>query len=230
MKEAVNKKQFELLNLLFNQSLAGIFFMMLDEPVLWNDSVDKEKVLDYVFEHQRITQVNQAMLEQYRVKEEDFLGSTPKLMFAHDLAQGRKVWKHFFDDGHLHIDTDEQRFDGTSMTVLGDYICLFDEDGRITGHFGIQIDMSDRKMAEEALARSEKRFNMALSGAEVGLWDWDLVNDKVYLSPMWKQLIGFKDDEIENSFFSWKSRIHPDDLKKVEQGIEDYLQGKIAKY
>ena len=40
--------------------------MMLDEPIEWNDSVDKEKVLDYVFSHQRITQINTAMLDQYR--------------------------------------------------------------------------------------------------------------------------------------------------------------------
>ncbi len=44
------------LELFFSQSLDGFFFMMLDEPVRWDDSVDKDAVLDYVFEHQRMTQ------------------------------------------------------------------------------------------------------------------------------------------------------------------------------
>ena len=54
-----------LLELLFSQSLDGFFFMMLDEPIRWDDEADKEQLLDYVFAHQRITKVNDAMLAQY---------------------------------------------------------------------------------------------------------------------------------------------------------------------
>ncbi len=53
--------------------------MMLDEPVAWNHDSDKEKLLDYIFSHQRITKVNQAMLNQYVAKEEDFIGLTPMI-------------------------------------------------------------------------------------------------------------------------------------------------------
>jgi PAS domain-containing protein len=64
-EEALRESE-ERLELFFSQSLDGFFFMMLDEPVRWDDGVDKERVLDYVFAHQRITKVNNAMLEQYR--------------------------------------------------------------------------------------------------------------------------------------------------------------------
>ena len=74
------------LELFFTQSLDGFFFMMLDEPVVWNDSIDKEKALDYIFEHQRITKVNDAMLAQYGATREEFLGTTPADLFGHDLA------------------------------------------------------------------------------------------------------------------------------------------------
>ena len=43
-----------LLQLLFTQSLDGFFFMMLDEPIEWSDQADKERLLDYVFAHQRV--------------------------------------------------------------------------------------------------------------------------------------------------------------------------------
>jgi hypothetical protein len=66
------------LELFFSQSLDGFFFMMLDEPVRWDNSLDKDKVLDYVFEHQRITKVNDAMLAQYGTTREQFLGLTPR--------------------------------------------------------------------------------------------------------------------------------------------------------
>ncbi len=147
-----------LLDLFFRQSLDGFFFMMLEEPVEWNDSVDKEAVLDYVFTHQRITRINQAMLDQYRAKEGDFIGLTPTDFFAHDIEQGRSVWRTFFDQGHLHIDTEERRFDGEEMIIEGDYICMHDDDGRLTGNFGVQRDVTDARNAQAALEESEKRF------------------------------------------------------------------------
>ena len=69
------------LELFFSQSLDGFFFMMIDEPVVWDDSIDKEKALDYVFEHQRVTKVNDAMLAQYGATREEFLGTTPADLF-----------------------------------------------------------------------------------------------------------------------------------------------------
>ena len=53
------------LELFFSQSLDGFFFMMLDEPIAWNDRGDKEALLDYAFEHHRVTKANDAMLRQY---------------------------------------------------------------------------------------------------------------------------------------------------------------------
>ncbi|NUQ86634.1 MAG: PAS domain S-box protein [Anaerolineales bacterium] len=145
----------ERLELFFSQSLDGFFFMMLDEPLRWDDATDKERALDYAFSHMRITRVNDAMLRQYGATREQFLGLTPNDFFAHDPAQGKRVWRRFFDEGRLHIETDERRFDGSQMWIEGDYICMHDAAGRITGHFGIQRDITERKRIEEALADSE---------------------------------------------------------------------------
>ena len=148
------------LELFFSQSLDGFFFMMIDEPVVWDDSIDKERVLDYVFEHQRMTKVNDAMLAQYGATRESFLGTTPKDLFRHDLAHGRRVWREFFDRGRLHIETDERRVDGTPIRIEGDYLCFHDEAGRITGHFGIQRDVTERERASQALRQYNRRLQV----------------------------------------------------------------------
>jgi PAS domain S-box-containing protein len=148
------------LELFFSQSLDGFFFMMLDEPVTWDDSVDKERVLDYVFEHQRVTKVNDAMMAQYGATRESFLGTTPKDLFRHDLAHGRRVWREFFDHGRLHVETDERRLDGTPIRIEGDYICFYDDQGRITGHFGIQRDVTERERASRAMRHYNRRLQV----------------------------------------------------------------------
>ena len=141
------------MDLFFRQSLDGFFFMMLDEAVTWNAAADTETTLDYIFQHQRITRINQAMLDQYGAREEDFLGMTPAEFFQHDPVAGREVWRRMLNEGRLHVDTEERRVDGSPVTIEGDYIVMYDRYGRVTGHFGIQRDVTALRDAEAELER-----------------------------------------------------------------------------
>ena len=76
------------------------------------------------------------------------------------LASGRKIWRDFFDRGRLHIETDERRVDGTPVPIEGDYLCFYDAGGRITGHFGIQRDVSQRHIVERALRQYNRRLQV----------------------------------------------------------------------
>ena len=152
-----NPSQFNtpaLLEAFFERSQDGFFFMMLDEPIEWGQHVDQDAVLDYVFSHQRMTKVNPAMATQFRATPSELIGLTPSDFFRHDLAAGRRGWRALFDAGHTHSITDERRRDGSTMWVEGDYMCFYDAAGRITGHFGIQRDVTDRIHAAEELEQS----------------------------------------------------------------------------
>lgn len=168
------KNSAALLDIFFSQSLDGCFFMMLDQPIYWNDAADKELLLDYIFENQRITKVNEAMLEQYGATRESFMYKTPKELFANNIAYGRQLWRQFFDSGRLRLDTQEYRMDGEEIWIEGDYICLYDSHGRITGHFGIQRNITDRKKAE--LAIRHQAYHDALTGLPNRLLFFDRLN------------------------------------------------------
>jgi len=153
-----------LLERFFSQSLDGFFFMMLDEPVEWSDGVNKDQVLDYVFDHQRMTKVNNAIVAQFNATTpEELLGATPAQFFAHDLTMAKARWREFFDKGHLHRETDERRLDGTPMRIEGDYMVIYDDRGRIAGHFGIQRDVTDRYLATEQIAASRQQLRALAS-------------------------------------------------------------------
>jgi signal transduction histidine kinase len=148
-----------LLELFFSQSLDGFFFMMLDEPVEWGDHVDKNEVLDVIFEHERMTKLNSAIVTQFKASSADeLLGMTPAQFFAHDLATAKTRWREFFDRGRLHTETDERRLDGTPMRIEGDYMVIYDGRGRIAGHFGIQRDVTDRHLAAEQIRTSRQQL------------------------------------------------------------------------
>ena len=164
MSDPVDFENEQLLERFFAQSLDGFFFMMLDEPVEWGDHVSKDEVLDYVFEHQRLTKVNSAILAQFNAATpEDILGMTPAQFFAHDLTNAKARWREFFDRGHLHTETDERRLDGTPMRIEGDYMVMYDDHGRIVGHFGIQRDVTERHRARETLQASREQLRALAS-------------------------------------------------------------------
>jgi PAS domain S-box-containing protein len=159
MEVALRESQF-LLESFFSQSLDGFFFMMIDRPVQWDDSVDKEAALDYVFEHQRVSRVNTAMADQYGASSAQLLGLTPAQLYADNLAKGRATLRRLFDRGSLHIQDEIPRLDnGQPVSIEGHYVCMHDHNGHIIGHFGIQRDVTERlRTAELALDKERLEF------------------------------------------------------------------------
>jgi PAS domain S-box-containing protein len=153
-----------LLEAFFERSQDGFFFMMLDQPVEWSPGIDKDAVLDYVFAHQRMTKVNAAMAAQFRAQPGQLIGMTPREFFRHDVAAGRRGWRALFDRGHTHSITNERRLDGSTMWVEGDYMCFYDAARRITGHFGIQRDVTDRTLAAAELEQSRAELRALAAG------------------------------------------------------------------
>ncbi|WP_207090307.1 EAL domain-containing protein [Phormidium pseudopriestleyi] len=91
----------------------------------------------------------------------------------------------------------------------------------------------DRQKRERALCESEERYALAVAGANDGLWDWNLITNRVYFSPRWKSLLGYQVENGEkisehNSVCfpeEWFSRVHPDDIDPLKQAIADHLAG-----
>ena len=78
----------------------------------------------------------------------------------------------------------------------------------------------------DQLTRSEERYARAVRGTSDGLWDWNLETNYAYLSPRWKALIGFKEDELADHADSFYERIHPEDLARVNHVTESHLRGE----
>jgi diguanylate cyclase (GGDEF)-like protein/PAS domain S-box-containing protein len=82
----------------------------------------------------------------------------------------------------------------------------------------------------QALTESEERFDLAMQGANDGLWDWSIRDHSAYFSPRWKTMLGFQDWEVRELPREWRKKIHRDDLRKVLMLIRSHLQGKTPAY
>lgn len=213
------------MDLFFSQALSGFYVMMLDHPIQWDDSTDKEDALAYAIEHLRFTRVNQALLEQYGATEEEFLKLTVKDFFGNDLDHARQLLSRLYDQGRLMMNRVSKRMDGSDLFLEGNYFCFTDENNRILGHFGIQQDVTERNRAEERLRASEERYRLLANNM------LDLValhepnGTYTYLSPSVTKILGYTPEELVGT--NPYPLFHPDDIPVIrEQSHRQAREGR----
>src|SRR4030095_6076212 len=81
-------------------------------------------------------------------------------------------------------------------------------------------DISERKRGEEVLRQAQERFELALKGADLATWDWNIKPGEVIFNPRWAEMRGFRPEEIEPHVDSAFADIHPDDLPAVQKALD----------
>ncbi len=87
-----------------------------------------------------------------------------------------------------------------------------------------------QEQAQARLRQSEERFNLAMMGANDGLWDWNMDTDEVYLSPRWAAMLGYDDHELAHHLDTWKKVVHPDDMQRTLALVNDIVKGKRDRF
>ncbi|BAI72464.1 hypothetical protein AZL_018260 [Azospirillum sp. B510] len=90
-------------------------------------------------------------------------------------------------------------------------MAVMDDAGEPVRLVGSVADITDLKHAEQELRRSEERYALAAAASNDGLYDWDLVTDRVYYSPRWASLLGLSPAELTDHPQEWLGRILPAD-------------------
>ncbi len=215
------------LNFLFSQNIDGFFVMMLDHPVQWPNLADPEGTLTHVFNHLRLTQANEAFCDQYLAQPADLLGWAFAEFFNHDAEAGRAALAQLLDNGRLHMESEEQRLDGSILFTEHDCLCLYDHQGRVIGCCGVQRDITDLRLAVQALQQSEQRIRQqeahlrtALEAAYMGTWEWDFSSGRVVWSESLEKLMGLVPGSFDGRIETVQAMIHPEDQDRVEQAIQ----------
>ena len=131
------------------------------------------------------------------------------------------------------IDTREWTYirkDGTRFPVQLAVTSIKNEECEITGYLAVASDISNLKKIETELRESRQQWQFALEGSGDGVWDWNIPEEKQYMSDQAKNMLGFDAEEALIDVKEWDERIHPEERKKSDQAIMDYFEGKSPDY
>lgn len=88
------------------------------------------------------------------------------------------------------------------------------------------MDITERKKAEIETERLNERLQLATKSAQLGLWDWDVKNNKLIWDEAMYKLYNLAENEFTTVYDGWASRMHEEDRQRVDNDIQLALEGK----
>ena len=95
---------------------------------------------------------------------------------------------------------------------------------------GLCWDITARKVAEDALRRSEERLAMALDSGSDGLWDWNVETGEAWYSDRWHTMLGYEPGELAGNAGTWAGLLHPEDGPEVLRLTQDHFDRRSPTY
>ena len=107
--------------------------------------------------------------------------------------------------------TTRKHKNGLPISVALKISPILDQMGTIVGASAIVRDITNLNKAEEALRQSEERFKLAVRAARDIVWDWDIVNDRVWFSELFFEVFGYDPATFPTGVNGWAELVHPED-------------------
>jgi two-component system cell cycle sensor histidine kinase/response regulator CckA len=98
-----------------------------------------------------------------------------------------------------------------------------DSGGKIIGLVGVGREITERKQAEEALKQSQQRLELALQGADLGWYDWNVQTGDVVVNDRYAEMIGYRVEELQPGLKTWEGLIHPEDRPREIEALQREL-------
>ena len=88
----------------------------------------------------------------------------------------------------------------------------------------------DKRSSDEEREEALQRLELALKGADLGVWDWHVQTGELFQDEVWLSQLGYAVDDVANNIASWEDRIHPEDRPSVMKAMEECLSGNSPSY
>lgn len=181
----------------------------------------------------RFIRVNRALCEIVGYRADELTGLTFQAIthpedLQTDLALAEKLARG--EIPRYQLEKRYVRKDGSIVHILLSGSVVRGRDGAPLYYIAQIEDITARKRFEDALKESEERFELALKGADLAVWDWNVKTGEVIYSPRWAEMRGFRIEEVRPHVDSWICGVHPADRPTVRKSLLDHLDGRTPEF
>jgi len=206
------------------QSSEGIYRMEMKVPV--DISIPLEVQIDQIYEHAYLAECNEAFIKMYELNAiEDVINLNLKEFHGgSNDPVNRGIVREFVESGYRIVEkeTFEETASGSKCWFSNNTIGII-EDGKLTQLWGTQLNITERKDAEQALVESKLRLSEAQKIAKLGDFMWNVKSGEVTWSEGMYDLLAYEPGEKIDFEKVNKEMHHPDDLKEVTRWLNESL-------
>ncbi len=172
------------------------------------------------------------MYELYGIKKEDFTGAVSAWQNGIHPEDVERASKELYDgvDGKRDFNSIFRVVwpDQSIHYIEANAIVSRDENGKAIRMIGSNIDITERKKAEQEILLANERFEKVTEATNDAIWDWDIVNDKFYRSDAIERFFGQQTPKSITSKDFWNDSFHADDLAEIQKSVEEAIANPLT--
>ena len=176
-----------------------------------------------------IIDVNKQFCEAFNQPKDELVGQKVwEIDQELDPEELRDMWDRMDTGDRIELETKFEANDGTGFPVEVHLSRLPVEDG--DRFMVVSRDITERKQRMREIKTLKERLELAIEGANVGVWDWEMTSDAVEFNEQWAEMLGYTLAELEPHLRTWETRVHPDDLDEVNAALDAHIEQQTEYY
>ncbi|WP_291722309.1 PAS domain S-box protein [Bernardetia sp.] len=203
------------------------------------EALDRSAIISIADKKGKITKVNKEFCKVSKYSEEELIGKDHNIVNSgyHTKEFWQQMWQDISRGKTWRADVKNKAKDGSHYWVDTVINPMLDNNGKVMSYLSIRYLITDKKEKEfeiqnvqEKLRKQAEQFHLAVRGTADGIWDWQILTNTIYFAPRWKEMLGYKEDELANSFDTFNELLYEEDKERVSENLNQFLEGKIKDY
>lgn len=175
-----------------------------------------------------ITAVNDTFCQVSGYSRAELIGQTHRILSSHthDYRVWEAMWSTIRRGEHWRSEVCNRTKSGQLYWVSSVIAPITGADGRVERYVSIRTDVTSRRLAEDALRESHKRFALAAEAAGFGIWDYDPRSGTASWDENMYRLFGRDFAAEAQPLTVWTNSVHPEDRVAVAQALAAAIEGR----
>jgi len=157
------------------------------------------------------------------VSEVDGVSGPPATVYA-DEKEGREVFDIIMKGGSYVGEVKMLDKDRKERNIYLRAYSIKNKEGKVVGLVGMHTDITERKRAEEALRENQARLDLALLSAHMGVWRWEIKENRRYFDDLTCQLLGINPATFTGTLEDFFRAVHPEDHEMIKTALAQTIE------